>query len=198
MKPSRDITLLESPFRERLSQFLAHMEEIDPMAMHDGLRTQELQDYYVSIGASKTSESNHLHGNAADLHFINAPHFPEPGHPRWLRAAEIASSFGIDNGGILWDWDWNHFQLAEDEIDLQEILINNKVIWRLANDIVKDIYNADFGYAQKKLAKIKQFAHNSNEVLRSAGVEDSPEVDEHSNTIFLKNIQNGNDNLGIG
>lgn len=192
LTPNRDIEALSEPFRTRLKAFLSAMKQNDPMWIYDGLRSQLLQEYYVNIGASKTLRSNHLTGNAADLYFAKPPHFPPSGDIRWRKAAEMAKKFGINNGGIMWNWDWNHFELSNELALLDESFVNNKVIWRLANDAIMDIEYGETAFLKEKLAKIKEFVHTNNEVLRINGIEDNIGYQELSNQIFLKTLQNGN------
>lgn len=107
----RDIELLKEPFKQKLKNFLIEMKQLgDEMKPHETLRTAERQAYLLNTGKSKVKRSNHQDGIAADLHFVKAPNFPNGGDTRWLLAAKIAKKHGIDCGGILWNWDWNHFQ----------------------------------------------------------------------------------------
>lgn len=146
-KTIKDIEKLNPNFRKKAKAFLKEMESIDPMKAHETLRTAERQKYLLSTGASRVKRSNHQDGNAMDIHFVNAPHFPPAGHKRWRKAAEIAKKHGIDCGGIIWNWDWNHFQ--DDGSPAQEIVIkrtelqqktlnniieSNSLLWHIADE----------------------------------------------------------------
>ena len=110
-KAERDLELLQPGTYAKFKDFLAEMEELgDPMRAHETLRTEERQAYLYGTNKSKVTHSNHQDGVAADLHFVNAPNFPNTPE-RWQKAAEIAEKHGLECGGILWNgWDWNHFQ----------------------------------------------------------------------------------------
>ncbi len=117
LKPNRDLRDLKVVFRTKLEPFFEEMEALGhPMAMHEGFRSQQLQNHYIKIGKSRVARSNHQDGLAADLHFTSHEDilkwngFPPPGHELWYMAARVAKKYGIDNGGIIWKWDWNHFQ----------------------------------------------------------------------------------------
>lgn len=134
----RDINKLEPTFRKKLEKFLDHMESIGkPMAAHETLRTAERQEYLIATGKSKVARSNHQDGVAADLHFVNAPHFPTDAES-WRFAANEAKKFGIDNGGILWNgWDWNHFQ-DDGSIDQPKAVPTwqeNAITWATENGV---------------------------------------------------------------
>jgi len=124
MKAIRDLGKLQPSVEKKFRAFLSEMEDIDPMRAHETLRTAERQAYLRSIGASRVKVSNHQTGEAADLHFVNYPHFPPAGDERWKRSARIAKKHGIDCGGVLWDWDWNHFQC--DGSKPQEVVIDEQ------------------------------------------------------------------------
>jgi len=113
--PIRSLEALNSAFRSRLEGFLDEMKGIDPMEAHETLRTQERQNFLQKDGASKIKRSRHQDGEAADLHFTTGVAFPPGGDKRWIKAAEIAKKHGIDCGGVLWNWDWNHFEYHLDE-----------------------------------------------------------------------------------
>jgi len=121
-KANRSIIDLNSMFQFKLKEFLHEMENIDPMSAHETLRSDERQVYLIKSGKSKVKRSNHQDGNAADLHFIIPPYFPK-NIERWEQAARIAKKHGIDCGGVLWGWDWNHFQ---DDGSKKQILITKK------------------------------------------------------------------------
>ena len=110
------------------------MVEIDPMAAHETFRTEARQKELIEDGSSMVVHSNHQDGIAADLHFTNGVAFPPAGDDRWIRAAEVAKKHGIDCGGILWAWDWNHFQLEEQQSTLDEWQ-ENALEWAVSNGV---------------------------------------------------------------
>ena len=137
----RDLDKLQPKVEKKFRAFLAEMKKIgEPMEAHETLRTAERQKYLRSIRASRVLVSNHQSGKAADLHFTTGAAFPPAGHARWKLAARIAKKHGIDCGGILWNWDWNHFQddgSEKQKIELNEItkkalnavIATNSAVW---------------------------------------------------------------------
>ncbi len=126
IKPIRDIEKLSPLFRKKVKAFLREMKKIDPMAPHETLRTAERQLYLYRTGKSKVKHSNHQDGVAVDLHFTTGEAFPRAGSSRWKTSAKIAKKYGIDCGGILWDWDWNHFQ---DDGSKEQLIIKGVPEW---------------------------------------------------------------------
>lgn len=104
---NRDITTLEPGF---LSKVIPWLKECPQINVHEALRSDERQEYLISTGASQVARSNHQDGLAVDVHFREAPHFPDGADARWETVRETARKHGIISGWDLWKWDANHFQ----------------------------------------------------------------------------------------
>jgi hypothetical protein len=83
----------------------------------DGWRSPEASAANIAAGASKVKnplDSLHVWGLAADIVFRNAlgvAYWPEDTDPRWRQLAAIGEALGLKSGGLMWGWDWPHFQL---------------------------------------------------------------------------------------
>lgn len=82
----------------------------------DGWRDPVASAKNISNGASKLTDpldSFHVWGLAYDLAFRNAvglPYWPPDSDPRWLQLAQMGPAVGMNSGGLMWGWDWGHFQ----------------------------------------------------------------------------------------
>ena len=83
----------------------------------DGWRSPQATARNVAAGTSKVADSYgslHTWGVAFDIVFRNAaglPYWPDDTDPRWRQLAEIGRGLGLNSGGLMWGWDWPHFQL---------------------------------------------------------------------------------------
>jgi hypothetical protein len=83
----------------------------------DGWRDPEASAANIAAGTSRLKDplnSTHVWGLGADVVFKNAlgmPSWPADDDPRWRELAELGRGLGLDSGGIMWGWDWPHFQL---------------------------------------------------------------------------------------
>lgn len=88
-----------------------------PVMFFEGWRTPEASAANMAAGTSKVKDpldSLHVWGAAADLVFRNAaglPYWPPATDPRWRQLAKLGESIGLRSGGLMWGWDWPHFQL---------------------------------------------------------------------------------------
>lgn len=88
-----------------------------PAMFFDGWRSPEVSAQNIAKGASRVADpldSLHVWGLAFDMAFKNdlgMPEWPPDTDPRWKRLAELGASIGLNSGGLMWGWDWGHFQL---------------------------------------------------------------------------------------
>lgn len=177
-KEIRDIEMLKEPFKGKLKKFLAYMEKVDPMKPHETLRTAKRQAWLVKNNKSWVAVSEHQLGNAADIHFVNPPHFPAPSNYRWRRAWEAAKKFGIQNGQDAWRTDGNHFY-CDETLRLQFLdREDNKVLSKLglnwhradkAKRILENlrwffIYGKNRNEIQKALDLIEEMKQSQHEI----------------------------------
>ena len=71
----------------------------------------------IAAGTSKVTDafgSLHTWGLAFDMVFIGPlgePVWLPDTDPRWKQLAQLGESIGLKSGGIMWGWDWPHFQM---------------------------------------------------------------------------------------
>lgn len=83
----------------------------------EGWRDPAASAKNIAAGTSKVKhplDSLHVWGSAFDIVFRNAaglPSWPPETDLRWRKLAVIGQQLGLLSGGLMWGWDWPHFQL---------------------------------------------------------------------------------------
>lgn len=85
---------------------------------YDGWRAPEETVKNIEAGTSKVDDaysSLHTWGVAFDIVFIDpttkGASWLTDNDPRWRKLAMLGESIGLKSGGLMWGWDYPHFQL---------------------------------------------------------------------------------------
>jgi len=88
-----------------------------PVMFWEGWRSPDATLKNIAAGTSKVADafsSLHTWGVAFDIVFkgvMGEPVWPDATDPRWKQLAQLGESIGLKSGGLMWGWDWPHFQL---------------------------------------------------------------------------------------
>lgn len=97
---------------------LAKKNGLDVM-FYDGWRSPEDTLKNIEAGTSKVTDaysSLHTWGVAFDIVFVDpvtgGSSWLTDNDKRWVKLARLGEALGLKSGGLMWGWDWPHFQLS--------------------------------------------------------------------------------------
>jgi len=124
---------------------LAKANGLDVM-FYDGWRSPEDVMENLKAGTSKITDpygSLHTWGVAFDIVFVDpttgGPSWLTDNDPRWIKLAKLGESIGLKSGGLMWGWDYPHFQMPGYSSNNFKRQYGNNYDMFLAQNGVKDV-----------------------------------------------------------
>jgi len=115
--PKWDRLLPEAKAKASQLVLMAQQQGLDAIFV-EGWRSPADSARNIAAGTSKLADpldSMHVWGAAFDIAFkhpvTGLPYWPTDTDPRWRELAVLGQSIGLQSGGLMWNWDWPHFQL---------------------------------------------------------------------------------------